>query len=370
MYVQSRPRSGRLSRLGLVCAAIVAIAGVTPSAAAIPSSGPPGPVCGNGEPPSWVTSAHSPNDGVPDPLGRIVFGLSAGIDVMGQLVTLFAIDPDGSDLVQLLDCKVARPRFSPDGTRLAFGIAMDDGSHQVATMDADGSDLRLLTSTPGYAGLPDWSPDGSWLIYSYEPNHCFDDSCDIPGGFHLSLWRMAADGSDARLIGDPNRASDAAPDVPTIFQDAEARLSPDGTEAVFTRIDGPDFIYQPMIRDLTTGAERKVTSNEREPEHPDWSRDGKWIIYNTGHPVGSTDLFEQIERVPADDATATPEVLYPGGGHYGYKPAYSPDGSRIVFVCENDICLMDADGSNVTKLVVHVPGSDLNHVAWGITPAR
>src|SRR5687767_5565804 len=59
------------------------------------------------------------------------------------------------DLVPLLDCEVGRPRFSPDGSRLAFGIAMDDGTLQIATMAADGSDLTILTSTDGYADTPD-----------------------------------------------------------------------------------------------------------------------------------------------------------------------------------------------------------------------
>ena len=163
--------------------------------------------------------------------GRIVFGrLTRVDDIRGQLVSLYAIDPDGSDLVQLLDCEVGRPRFSPDGSRLAFGIAMDDGTMQIATMAADGSDLEILTSTEGYADTPDWSPDGSWLVYSHSPVPCVGSSwepCVIEEGMHQTLWRMDADGSDQRLIGDPDS------------YDWEPRLSPDGREVVFTRIDPP-----------------------------------------------------------------------------------------------------------------------------------
>ncbi len=60
----------------------------------------------------------------------------------------------------------------------------------------------------------------------------------------------------------------------------------------------------------------------------------------------------------------------PGGGQYGYEPTYSPDDSGIVFVRENDVCRMDADRSNVTRLMVHGPGTNLNHVAWGMMPSR
>jgi Tol biopolymer transport system component len=310
-----------------------------------------------------MAAATHPNDGLPDPAGRIVFGrLTRVDDIRDQLVSLYAIDPDGSDLVPLLDCEVGRPRFSPDGSRLAFGIALDDGTMQIATMAADGSDLTVLTSTDGYADTPDWSPDGSWLVYSHSPDPCLGPSwepCVIGEGMHQSLWRMDADGSDQRLIGDPDA------------YDWEPRVSPDGREVVFTRIVPPGSTdtnwFTPMIRDLETGAERVVTVNEREPEHPEWSRDGTSIIYNTLHDADDHSIgMERIERVPANDATAEPVLLYapPGGGLGAAKPTHSPDGSRIAFGCSMAMCVMDADGSNVTELL-RVPSAELNHFAWG-----
>ena len=89
----------------------------------------------------------------------------------------------------------------------------------------------------------------------------------------------------------------------------------------------------------------------RPLEHPDWSPDGRSIIYN---PTGCS-ACEQIELMPADDPTATPDVLYPGDAPtHGFKPVYSPDGSRIAFGCVPGLCLMDADGSNVVTLATTV----------------
>ena len=55
------------------------------------------------------------------------------------------------------------PSYSPDGRQIAF-ISGKSGSPQVYIMDADGSNVQLLTSyTPGvrsYRASPDWSPDG------------------------------------------------------------------------------------------------------------------------------------------------------------------------------------------------------------------
>jgi hypothetical protein len=89
----------------------------------------------------------------------------------------------------------------------------------------------------------------------------------------------------------------------------------------------------------------------------------------THHVVGNPDMREeQIEVVPADDPSAAPTILYPGGQeHPGFKPAYSPDGSSIVFSCAGALCLMDADGSNVRQLLA-APGVEFNHFDWGVTP--
>ena len=111
-----------------------------------------------------------------------------------------------------------------------------------------------------------------------------------------------------------------------------------------------------------------ATGSDRGEEHPEWSPDGRWIIYNTYDESTPGSLREAIERLPSDDPTATPEVLYGGvPGQLGYKPTYAPDGSRIAFLCEGRVCTMKADGSDV-RVVVSVPGVELNHVAWGITP--
>ena len=294
-----------------------------------------------------MTTASHPGDGVPDPAGRIVFGSVHRSDVvLGQLIApLVTMDADGSDLVKIFDCEVERPRFSPDGRRIAFSIAMDDDTWEVATIAVDGSDLRILTSTSGYAQTPDWSPDGSWLIYATSPVKC--SRYPLCESLNETLWRMDADGSDQRLIGSP--ASSA--------WDWEPRLSPDGREVVFARnTPEGDYRWVPMIRNLETGEERVAKVDARDLEHPDWSPDGRFIVYHQT-PNGP------IERVPADDPTATAELVG-GDAIHGYKPAYSPDGSSIVFGCDGKVCRLNADGSDVVVLF-QAPGIELNHFDWG-----
>ena len=57
------------------------------------------------------------------------------------------------------------PRWSPDGSRLAF-VRERDGVAQVWLLPADGGDPEQLTDLPLGAGVPVWSPDGSRIAFT------------------------------------------------------------------------------------------------------------------------------------------------------------------------------------------------------------
>lgn len=57
-----------------------------------------------------------------------------------------------------------QPRFSPDGTKLAF-VSDRDGNDNIWVMDADGSNPRQITKDKGHNhGSPTWSPDGQYIL--------------------------------------------------------------------------------------------------------------------------------------------------------------------------------------------------------------
>ena len=63
------------------------------------------------------------------------------------------------------------PSYSPDGSQIAF-ISGKSGQPQVYIMDADGSNVQLLTAyrpgTRSYRSSPDWSPDGRFITYQQQ----------------------------------------------------------------------------------------------------------------------------------------------------------------------------------------------------------
>src|SRR5688572_7702954 len=63
------------------------------------------------------------------------------------------------------------PSYSPDGRQIAF-ISGKSGQPQVYIMDADGSNVQLLTpysaGRRSYRASPDWSPDGRAIAYEQQ----------------------------------------------------------------------------------------------------------------------------------------------------------------------------------------------------------
>jgi Tol biopolymer transport system component len=92
--------------------------------------------------------------------GRIVFGAETETGTQ-----LWTVRPDGTRAQQIthVDGDAVNPDWSPDGRRLAFEWALpDDAGAQLAFVDADGSNLRVLPATrPGCADAnPAFTADG------------------------------------------------------------------------------------------------------------------------------------------------------------------------------------------------------------------
>ena len=80
---------------------------------------------------------------------------------------IYTVGADGTGLQRLASHARSNPAWSPDGTRLAFVQANEDRLH-VYTMAADGTDGRQITAAPissRWAWTLAWSPDGSRLLY-------------------------------------------------------------------------------------------------------------------------------------------------------------------------------------------------------------
>jgi len=267
---------------------------------------------------------------------------------------LFRARPDGTHVRIVSKRPGLFSDWRPDGRRIAFDFFQRNGSEQIATMRRDGGDLKAITSGKGIHEVPSYSPSGQRLV--------FDASHQDPSlpSFHTHLWIMRADGSH------PHRLAMASSGF-----DVEPRYAPTGSWIAFDRLRPiPNGQLQAAFLVSTTGKHRvhRLTRWSFGAEHPTWSPDGRWIIYNS--PEGT------IQRI-RPSGTGRRSIVTASDGFGGHKPWYSPDGTKILFMCENqgtlpnpptgynqDICVMHADGSHIVH-VIDTPNVLESWPSWG-----
>jgi Tol biopolymer transport system component len=110
--------------------------------------------------------------------------------------------------------------------------------------------------------------------------------------------------------------------------------SPDGSRLAYATVSAPSDIF---IHEVYTGRTFNLTRSFADDRYPTWSPDGARLLFFSNQ----TGLFE-IYSIAADGSDLTRLTA-----DEGILPAFSPDGSQIVFTAtgHRNLYLMDADGS-------------------------
>jgi Tol biopolymer transport system component len=296
--------------------------------------------------------------------GQIAFRRS--LDVQRSTGAIFLINPDGSGDRQLTQPLPGghdeTPNWSPRGDRILFSREPrddPDGHRAFWTIKPDGTHLQLVSPgcldgpTPARClpneqkSQPVYSPDGKQIAYGWAGGNVRDDIGQIE---FSELYVMNADGSHPHPLTSFTKREPYSSDA------GNPAWSPDGREIVFER--ALSFANEPagghalFIISARGGRARQLTPWAlRGGGRPDWSSDGRSIVFRTipenDEPGGD------IYTIRPNGSGLRRLTRFTAGSVLG-ELGFSPDGGSIVFTkgsaATRDLFVMGSDGSRIQQI--------------------
>jgi hypothetical protein len=272
--------------------------------------------------------------------------------------------------------------WSPDGRTLIYAMQGSLWRQRLGDTTAE-----QVTSGPGYDYQPDWSPDGSQVVYVSYRNDAMDlrvlnvatlvsetllsngavnvDPRWSPDGSRIAFVSTAYEGRfhvwAVDMRSGLDRGGAAAPPLPVrLTEDVDSKLpryyystfdhylspawSPDGKELLLVsnrgRIWGTGGLWR---MEAKAGAPLRLIHDEETTwrMHPDWALDGKRVVYASY--LGRQ--WHQLWLTTADGGDPVPLTF---GDYDATNPRWSPDGRRIA-------CISNEAG-NTALYVLDIPG--------------
>ena len=268
----------------------------------------------------------------------------------GSVSEIFTLDLTtiGGVPVRINAGNVSRdPSPSPDGTQLVFAVSqqnMGEWQHDLYIVNRNGLNMRWLTRVDGMEDYPQWSPDGSKILFRGAPvpaqTNLYTINVDGTGMVNLTagltqlsgkldpvwspngsriafigvqqgnykVWTIGSDGTDARQV-----TTDAGVDMQPAF-------APDGQEIAFVRYNtaAPANGYDIMLV-LADGGTPTRIALPGDQRTPAWSADGRFIAVTGTATVGSA--VQEIYTMRADGSGLRLRTVNPGWGG-GANPAW------------------------------------------------
>lgn len=258
----------------------------------------------------------------------------------------------------------AEAYFSYDGSQLIFQSTRDDlQCDAIFRMNADGSDVRQVSSGQGVTTCAFIAPDNRSIIYA--STHLQHRQCppkpDYSKGY---VWPLHAayDIFKAGPKGEnPQRLTDSS------SYDAEAVFSPKGDRIVFTSLRSGDLELYLMKPD---GSEvEQLTDEPGYDGGAFFSLDGEWLVWRASRPSGEAlkdyqSLLKQGLIRPGQlelfimNLTERKPVQLTDNGAANFGPYWHPDGKHIIFSSN----MRDPKGRNFDLYTINIDSRKIERI--------
>jgi len=269
--------------------------------------------------------------------GRIAFAMD-----LGQGLEVFTMAEDGTDIVQLTHTKgnALNPDWSPDGSKIVFQVDTHGGTEgcKLKLINADGTGLTSLTPRGTCDSDAQFMPSGRRILFMGED-----------GG---AIETMNLVGTHRRVIFSPGNlfmhSPSISPDGQQIVVLVEKEIPGGNRKAVFrVNFDGTDLEkVVPFSQDVSTrGA--------------DWAPDSGRLAYsNNAGPTPASNDPANVFTVLPDGSGVQQVTFFARRSVPAYMGSYSPDGQWIIFKRVNFnknryvIFKVRPDGTSLTRVIV------------------
>jgi Tol biopolymer transport system component len=291
--------------------------------------------------------------------GRIAY--RTYFDVRQSWGAVFVMQPDGSSKKQITHPPRGvvddQPSWAPDGSLITYTRCKPDLPCHVYAVRPDGTGAHQL----GKACAPNarenvcpddadasFSPGSRKIIFTQSTGVVRHDARGDTWIQHSALTLMDRNGRSRRVVfqGKP-WSGDLRYGV----------FSPDGKHLVFewdhSGFASPANEKAVFVVDVNGTNLRRLTPwNENDGDNPDWSPDGRWILFHSHvDDAGQQSQFFLIHP----DGTGRQQVTHFPTGTHVTSATFSPDGKSIVFAKgpeggNIDVFTMGVDGTNTQQL--------------------
>src|SRR3954447_415650 len=236
---------------------------------------------------------------------------SADSDHSDQMTQIHVMNADGSDDHALATENAAfQAAWSPDGTKLVFSQNID-GVSDLFEMNADGTGSERLTDDPASDWAAVWAPDGSAILFN----------SDRGGTFHIHRLDLATKAITAVTAGESN--------------DYEPAISPDGMRLAFTSDRRGTDHYDVWVAGIDGSAPTRFTTGASEEVGDSymatWSSDGSKLVFTSNR---SRDFEVYVQPVAGGEAVNVSQS--PGSSDGWARADWSPDGATIVYPSQDN----------------------------------